>query len=223
MNNWLAGEKMSSKGISENFSTALGLFDYINPIFYSVTSITIAVNMYSVMPIYVFFAYLFGAVISLIFGLTIPTVKLMVGLGKMKFSMPVNLVFYVNSGIFLSGLMLFDAVIRPSVLMLALIAIVIVGLLFVVYCKKRKFNTVAVLTGAFGYMMIYLSMITYSLRGGMILPVVLYVMAILLFVSLCCIGIKANLKDARVHWVIEICNVVCQMLVATATVVVFLL
>ncbi len=214
---------MSSKEISENFSVALGLFDYINPIFYAVTSITIAVNMYSVMPAYVFFAYLIGAIISLAFGLSIPTVKLMVGLGKMKFSMPVNLVFYVNSGILLSGLMLLEEVIRPSLLILGLIALVIVGLLFVVYYRKRKFNTVAVLTGAFGYMFIYLSMITYSLREGMIFPVVLYGTAILLFVSLCCIGIKANLKDARVHWIIEICNVLCQMIVAVATLLTFLL
>ena len=39
----------------------------------------------------------------------------------------------------------------------------------------------------------------------------------MLFVMLCGIGIKANLKDPKVHWVIEASNVVCQMLVAAAT------
>ncbi len=39
----------------------------------------------------------------------------------------------------------------------------------------------------------------------------------MLFIMLCGIGIKANLKDPKIHWVIEASNVVCQMLVAVAT------
>ena len=35
------------------------------------------------------------------------------------------------------------------------------------------------------------------------------------------IGIKADLKDPKVHWVIEISNVICQFLVAAATVTLF--
>jgi len=43
----------------------------------------------------------------------------------------------------------------------------------------------------------------------------------LLFIMLCGIGIKADLKNPKVHWVIEISNVVCQGLVAVATVLLF--
>ena len=79
------------------FSVPLGLVDYINPIFYGITTFTIIKNMNNVMslPSYIFF--IVGAVISLIFGLTIPTVKVLVGTGKIKFKMPVNFVFFVNS------------------------------------------------------------------------------------------------------------------------------
>ena len=49
----------------------------------------------------------------------------------------------------------------------------------------------------------------------------MYALAILLFVMLCGIGIKADLKDPKVHWVIEISNVICQFLVAAATVTLF--
>ncbi len=90
-------KKENSGEIIGHFSVALGLFDYINPIFYGVTVITIMVKLFGIMsvPAYIFFAV--GAVISLVFGLSIPTVKLIVGLGKMQFKMPVNLVSFVNT------------------------------------------------------------------------------------------------------------------------------
>lgn len=45
--------------------------------------------------------------------------------------------------------------------------------------------------------------------------------AIALFVFLCGVGIKADLYNPKVHWVIEVSNVVCQLLVAVATVILF--
>lgn len=215
---------MKQKTIEEkknNFSLALGLFDYINPIFYSITSITIAKNMHGVMEKPVFVIYLIGVALSLIFGLTIPTVKAIVGLGIMEFKMPVNLVCYVNCGIFLSGIMLFYTVIKPNPVVFGIVLLVVLALLAAIYFKKRKFNTIAVLIGAVGYLLIYATMITYCLGVGRIPSVCLYAFAICLFVGLVCIGIFANLKDARVHWVIEISNVICQMSVAIATILAF--
>ena len=201
-----------------HFSVALGLFDYINPIFYGVTVITIMIKMFRVMsaPTYILFAV--GAVVSLIFGLSIPTVKLIVGLGKMQFKMPINLVSYVNTGILLSGLALVSHVLGVKPLTLMLILLCAAGVIGYLWYKTGKFNTVAVLIGAVGYLMIYVSLITLSIRNGVILPVVLYALAICLFVFLCLVGILSNLKNAKVHWVIEISNVVCQFSVALATV-----
>ena len=87
--------------------------------------------------------------------------------------------------------------------------------------KTGKFNTAAVLTGAAGYLLIYVTLIALSLGRGMILPVILYLAAICLFVFLCFIGIKADLYDARIHWIIEISNVICQGLVALGTCILF--
>ena len=78
-------------------------------------------------------------------------------------------------------------------------------------------NTIAVLAGAAGYVMLYTSLITLAAGQGAVPSIIMYAVAILLFVMLCGIGIKANLKDPRVHWVIEASNAVCQMLVAVAT------
>ena len=209
------------KESKDNFSLALGLFDYINPIFYTVTMVTLVRNMLPLMNPLCRAVFLVGAVLSIGFGLAIPTVKCIVGLGIMEFKMPVNLVFYVNSGILLSGLALFSTVLKPGAGLMLLLVLSILGLLLSAYQAKKKFNTVAVLTGAFGYLLIYITMIYHCAHTGHAPSVVLYAVAIALFLSLVGIGIKANLKDARVHWVIEGCNVCCQMCVAIATVLAF--
>ena len=212
----------NSKNESEiigNFSVALGLFDYINPIFYGVTVITILIKLYGIMstPTYVLFAV--GAVISVIFGLSIPTVKLVVGLGKMQFKMPVNLVSFVNTGILISGIALVSHVAGVRPLTLSVVLLCASGIIGFLWYKTGKFNTVAVLIGAVGYLMIYVSLIMLSIRNGVMLPVILYALAICLFVFLCLVGILSNLQNAKVHWVIEISNVICQFSVALATVI----
>lgn len=209
--------KENESGIIGNFSVALGLFDYINPIFYSITVVTILVKMLSEMrtPIHVIFAI--GAVISMLFGFSIPTVKLIVGLGIMQFKMPVNLVSFVNTGILLSGIALISHVIGLTPLTLFIVLLCAAGVIGFLWYQTGKFNTVAVLIGAVGYLMLYASLITLSIRNGVILPIILYALAICLFVFLCFVGILSNLKNAKVHWVIEISNVVCQCSVAVAT------
>ena len=71
------------------------------------------------------------------------------------------------------------------------------------------------------YLKIMLDIIILSLAEHMILPMILYALAICLFVFLCFIGIKADLYDPKIHWLIEICNVLCQGLVALSTCILF--
>ena len=203
------------------FSVPLGLLDYVNPVLYTVTMVTVIRNTYEIMDKPYNTILLIGAVISIFFGLIIPTGKVLVGLGVIKFVMPVSLVFCVNTGILISGLMLFRHVMRLGNVVLMILTILIVVLLGMLYTKSKKINTIAVLTGAAGYLLIYTSLITLSVQKGKMIPVMLYALAILLFIMLCGIGIKANLKDPKVHWVIEISNVLCQLFVAVATVVLF--
>ena len=209
----MAKDKMNS------FSISLGLFDYINPLFYSVTTLTIIRKLGPLMARPIRIVFVVGAILSLIFGFTIPTVKLLVGLGKMSFKMPVNLVFYVNSGILLSGLSLLKYAFDLKLIYLIVIfGLIVCFLSFVVY-KTKKFNTIAVLAGAFGYLFIYCSLISLALAGNNALCAGLYFFAIALFVFLCFIGIKADLMNPRIHWLIEIANVICQFTVALSTVI----
>ena len=203
------------------FSVPLGLLDYVNPILYTVTMVTIIRNLYSEMESPFNTILLAGAVISIFFGLVIPTGKVIVGLGIIKFRMPVSLVFCVNTGILISGLMLLKYMMELNTAVMAMMTAVIVVLLILIYSKNKKINTVAVLTGAAGYLLIYTSLITLSVRTGKTVPVIMYGTAIMLFLMLVGIGIKADLKNPKVHWVIEISNVICQLLVAIATVVLF--
>jgi hypothetical protein len=201
------------------FSVPLGLLDYINPILYSITMVTITRKLFYVMGHPGNVIFLIGAIISVFFGLIIPTGKVLVGLGVIKFRMPVSLVFSVNTGILISGVMLLTFVMDLQPVFLALLILVIVAVLVLMYKKSRKVNTIAVLTGAAGYLLLYISLITLSIRKPATLPIIMYAIAILLFVMLCGIGIKANLKNPKVHWVIEISNVLCQFLVAAATII----
>ena len=203
------------------FSVPLGLLDYVNPILYTVTMVTIIRNLYSEMESPFNTILLAGAVISIFFGLIIPTGKVIVGLGIIRFRMPVSLVFCVNTGILISGLMLLKYVMELNTAVMAMMTAVIVVLLILIYSKNKKINTVAVLTGAAGYLLIYTSLITLSVRTGKTVPVIMYGTAIMLFLMLVGIGIKADMKNPKVHWVIEISNVICQLLVAIATVVLF--
>ena len=201
------------------FSVSLGLLDYINPLLYSITIITIIKNIYSMIGTPYNIILTIGAIISIIFGLIIPTGKVIVGLGIIKFRMPVSLVFCVNTGILLSGLMLIKYALNINIIILLA---PIIAILFLIYKKTKKANTIAVLTGAFGYLMIYTSLITISIRQNIILPIALFALAIILFIMLCGIGIKANLKNPKVHWIIEISNIICQLLVAIGTIIIFL-
>ncbi|MBR2521835.1 MAG: hypothetical protein IKE61_01740 [Coriobacteriales bacterium] len=203
------------------FSVPLGLLDYVNPIFYTITMVAIIKATYAAMGTPCNVILLIGAIISILFGFVIPTGKVLVGLGIIKFVMPVPLVACVNTGILISGLMLFDYVLGLDMgVLLGLVALIVV-LLVCLYIKTKKPNTIAVLTGAFGYLLIYASLIVLAARWHMPMEIALYAIAILLFIMLCGIGIKADLKNPKVHWVIEISNVVCQFLVALSTVMLF--
>ena len=203
------------------FSVSLGLLDYVNPIFYAITIYTIISNIYPLLQTPYNYILLIGAIISLFFGFIIPTGKVLVGLGIIKFRMPVSLVFCVNSGILLSGLMLLKYVMNINLSALILIAAFIIITLILIYLKSKKINTIAVLTWAFWYLLMYISLITLAIKNNIVLPIILYGIAILLFVMLCGIGIKADLKNPKVHWVIEISNVICQFLVAISTIILF--
>lgn len=144
-------QKENKDGIVGKFSVALGLFDYINPVFYGITVITVLLKLLLKANLPTFIVFAVGAVVSLIFGLSIPTVKLLVGLGKMQFKMPVNLVSFVNGGILLSGIALCSFVLGAKPLVLGCALLLSAAVIALFWRLTGKFNTAAVLIGAVGY------------------------------------------------------------------------
>ena len=199
------------------FSVPLGLLDYLNPCFYTITMITIINNIYSQVESPYPIILLVGSILSIFFGFIIPTGKVIVGLGIIKFKMPISLVFLVNLGILLSGGVLLKYSMNLNSILLLVLYLIVLFSLFLIYQKSKKMNTIAVLIGAFGYLFTYISLINLSIKNNKILPIILFAVAILLFLLLCGIGIRANLKNPKVHWIIEISNVVCQLLVMIGT------
>ena len=205
-----------------SFSVGLGLLDYVNPVLYTVTALTIILNISKLMSLPYSIFYVAGAVISIIFGFCIPTVKVLIGLGRIKFKLPVMFVFLVNSGLFISGLVLLKEVMDFSGYILLLIVAAAVILLLLIYAKTKRFNDIAVLTGFTGYLAIYISLFALALKDGVTVSVALLAVAILLFLFLIGIGLKADLKDPKIHWIIESTNIICQLCVAVGTVLIML-
>jgi hypothetical protein len=135
--------------------------------------------------------------------------------------MPVPLVLFVNSGILITGLILLKTVFSISAAVTAMTAAAVIAFLIMVVKKTKKLNTAAVLTGALGYLMIYAALTCLSLSRHLALPVIMYALAIMLFIALIITGIKADLYVARVHWFIEIANIICQGSVALGTFLLF--
>lgn len=205
------------------FSVPLALIDYINPIMYAITAIILILNINQITQSRLdIFLFNFGVFTSILFGLFIPTMKLLVGLGKIKFELPVNLVTYVNSGLFLSGLVLIKNILHLSDFILVLIVLISIILLGLVYKKTKKFNNIAILIGALGYLLIYVSLITKSLNFNLVVPIIFYCIAILFYLFLIVLGMRSNLKDAKVHWILEISNIICQSSVAIGTIILFI-
>lgn len=200
------------------FSVSLGLLDYINPILYSITVITIINSISKVMSMPWNIFYIIGAVISIIFGLGIPTIKVLIGMNKIKFKLPVMFVFLVNTGIFISGIALLKSILNLNIFIVLSILLLSILFLGLVYKQTKKFNNVAVLIGFIGYLSIYISLFILAIKNGILLSIILLAIAICLFLLLIMIGLKANLKDAKVHWIIESSNIICQLCVAIGTI-----
>lgn len=208
---------MNNKNKFNRFSVSLGLLDYVNPILYTITSLLIINNTNKLMIVPWNILYIIGAIISIIGGLCIPTIKVLIGLNKIKFKLPVAFVFLVNTGIFISGLTLFKSILNINFYLILLIIFMSIIFLYIIYRKTNKFNNIAVLIGFIGYLLIYISLLILTIKNSLILPTILYFFAIILFLILIIIGLKCNLKNAKIHWIIESTNIICQSLVAIST------
>lgn len=209
------------KNAFSKFSISLGLLDYVNPILYCISTITLIINISKIMILPWSIFYIIGSVISIVFGFCIPTIKVLIGMNKIKFKLPVAFVFMVNTGLFISGTALIKSVLNINLYILLLYVLLSIIFLIFIYKQTKKFNNVAVLIGFIGYLSIYISLFALSISINVISSIILFAIAIILFIILILIGLKANLKNAKIHWIIESLNIICQLCVALGIIFIF--
>ena len=206
-----------SSAADSGFTVWLGLFDYINPICYTIFSIIGFKYFRKMMKPGFFYTYLVGCIISLIGGFFIPTIKTLVGLGVIEWSLPVSKVIIANTGFLISGPTLFIGTLkkfRAEEIPENTVTAHSVGIGAASLAFLNKF---IVGFGALGMIMIYVTCAKIAIEKKR------YYAVITLVISLCGTLFEsvfsnsgADLNAAWVHWVIEIGAVITHLMLVVS-------
>jgi len=205
--------------MENEFSIVLGLFDFINPICYTIFTLIGLKYFYKLMKPEFFYTYLVGAIISLIGGFFIPTTKTLVGLGIIEWGLPVSKVIIANTGFLISGPTLFIGTLKKfrrdnSDNMLLSVGGGL-GLAFL--------NKFIVGFGAFGMIMIYVTCAKLALEKKRPYAVITLIVSLAgtIFESFYS-NSGADLNSAAVHWVIEIGAVITHLMLVVSAYLIFI-
>lgn len=212
--------------MNEGFSIWLGLMDFLNPIIYTLFFVTLLkglkarkadAGMIKVLT--------FGAVLSLAAGYIIALGKTIVGLGLIKFTLPVPLFYATDIGFLISGVTMLLIYKNKTYAGLPLWVKIAVPVLFVALsvfvCVSQGANAGAQLTAAIGTFMIYGTMIAFAVRERNWLAMVLAIIPILTTAALIPYSASVDLTDPATHWVIEPTNIAGQLALWLSAVVLF--
>ncbi|MCR5153635.1 MAG: hypothetical protein K6B75_02195 [Lachnospiraceae bacterium] len=201
---------------------ALGLLDYINPICYTAFTIIGFFYFRKIMRPAFFYIYFVGAIISLIGGFFIPTIKTLIGLGVLEWGLPVSKVIIANTGFLISGPTLFIGTLKPlrkespnNNVTLNSFGLLAVDLAFL--------NKFIVGFGALGMIMIYVTC------GKLAIEKKRYYALITLFISLCGTLFESvysnsgtDLNSTAVHLVIEVGAVITHLMLVLSAYLLFI-
>ncbi len=194
------------------FSVLLGIVDYFNPLIYFSFLICVVRHIKGKIKKSHYIVFLIGAVMTICAGVIIPTLKIVVGLGKAEFSLPVGIVAIANIGIFLTGVSFFLTTLKRN------------------YSKKMygavgapvfNLNTFIVFFGAVGLIMTYVAMIRLAILKKHKLAILFVVVSIICTMFLCGVATVADLESPLVHWVIQLTNILAQSCLLTSAILVF--
>jgi hypothetical protein len=202
---------------------ALGLLDYINPICYTIFTIIGFRYFRKIMRPVFFYIYFVGAIISLIGGFFIPTIKTLIGLGVLEWGLPVSKVIIANTGFLISGPILFIGTLKPlrrkepqnNNVTLNSFGLLAVDLPFL--------NKFIVGFGALGMIMIYVTC------GKLAIERKRYYALITLIISLCGTLFESvysnsgtDLNSPAVHLVIEVGAVITHLMLVLSAYLLFI-
>ena len=202
---------------------ALGLLDYINPICYTIFTVIGFFYFRKIMRPVFFYIYFVGAIISLIGGFFIPTIKTLIGLGVLEWGLPVKKVIIANTGFLISGPTLFIGTLKslrrkePESKNVTLNSF---GLLTADLAFLNKF---IVGFGALGMIMVYVTC------GKLAIERKRYYALITLVISLCGTLFESvysnsgtDLNSPAVHLVIEVGAVITHLMLVLSAYLLFI-
>ncbi|MCR5583856.1 MAG: hypothetical protein K6F63_00275 [Lachnospiraceae bacterium] len=197
---------------------ALGLLDYLNPICYTAFTIIGFFYFRKIMKPGFFYVYFVGAIISLIGGFFIPTIKTLIGLGVMEWGLPVSKVIIANTGFLISGPTLFIGTLKANRVNASKDKNVTLNSVGILGANLAFLNKFIVGFGALGMIMIYVTCAKLAIERKRYYAVVTLVLALCgtLFNSVYS-NAGTNLDSPEVHLIIEVFAVITNfMLVVSA-------
>lgn len=204
--------------MGNEFNVALGLFDYINPICYTIFSIIGFKYFRKLMKSGFFYVYLVGCIISLIGGFFIPTIKTLVGLGVIEWGLPVSKVIIANTGFLISGPTLFIGTLKCNRRESSDVTLLSAGGVSLAFLNKFIVGF-----GALGMIMIYVTCAKLAIERKRPYAVITLAVSLAgtLFESFYS-NSGADLNSAAVHWVIEIGAVITHLMLVVSAYLLFI-
>ena len=205
--------------MGNEFSVALGLFDYINPICYTIFSIIGFKHFRKIMKSGYFYVYLVGCIISLIGGFFIPTIKTLVGLGVIEWGLPVSKVIIANTGFLISGPTLFIGTLKRNRREGSDVMLMSTGS----GLSLAFLNKFIVGFGALGMIMIYITCAKLAIERKRPYAAITLIVSLAgtLFESVYS-NAGTDLNSAAVHWVIEIGAVITHIMLVVSAYLLFI-
>jgi len=211
----LCGSALSSD--NGGFSVWLGLTDYVNPIFQALTMVCLIIFLRGLVSRQRYILVIIGEALAIASGFIIPTTKVIVGLRQIELPMNflVNFVLMTDIGLFISGSTLLSSFFKKKLHYILYFGIA--AIVTILAFTKSGLNSGAVVIGLFGLFALDAAIFLFGKTRKRPLAMILVCVSFAITISLGFVGMTGNLKDSRIHWIIEVCNGFGQLCLFLAT------
>lgn len=195
-----------------DFSLALGLVDYLIPIIYCTFGIFTYLVLKQRTKKYISIVFLVLVFISAISGLTMPTVKALIGLKILPETDSTAKILFtgvviVNSALLVEGITILISTFK---FFSATMSVVALPLLLPNLTKSSSQNMVAIIIGLIGYILIFISIYRICKDIKYYRPMIFVALSACSLISLALLGIFGDVYQAYTHWIIETVNICAQ-------------
>ena len=190
------------------FSVELAIVDFFVPILFLCSFLILKKNLKSKMEKKLYTLFVIGMSMSLIMGFIIPTYKLIVGLGFLKFTPPGHLIVMTGIGLLTAGSSLFINVFKEE----DLSKWCGTGLMIPV----AYLNMLWIILGVIGEALLYISLIKIAKENNLKKPIIFLAISFCFVILMGMCGSIENVNSALTHWILEIVNICTQFFLLLA-------